>query len=228
LQVAIAYPRAFSQYLERFDLTNPQTAEDALLSIFESRRELVDDLEFEGKSGVQQYCGDRSLTESLLSAAETFWEALTPERAFLARVFADFCLTNKVSSQVTLNCHRRLTLSRIVTQDDARLEQVLPVVTSFAFKIQNEFNDLIDMVPESILQPGGVLAGSLDDMEDLPEGLVGRSFVVAELCKLAVGLDYADEIGRRKMFQLARESVSSQTQSAHRLIVKQINGYKGK
>jgi condensin complex subunit 3 len=82
------------------------------------------------------------------------------------------------------------------------------VVTSFAFKIQNEFNDLIDMVPENILQPGGVLAGNLDDMEDLPEGLVGRAFVVAELCKLAVGLDYADEIGRRKMFQLARKSLS--------------------
>lgn len=79
------------------------------------------------------------------------------------------------------------------------------MVTSFAFKIQDEFNTLISMLPEDALQPGGVLAGNLEDQEDLPEGFVGKSFVVAELCKLAVGLDYADEIGRRKMFQLARE-----------------------
>lgn len=32
-----------------------------------------------------------------------------------------------------------------------------------------------------------------------------RTFIVGELLKLAVNLDYADEIGRRKMFQLASE-----------------------
>ena len=102
------------------------------------------------------------------------------------------------------------------------------MVTSFAFKIQNEFNDLIDMVPEGILQPGGVLAGSLDDMEDLPEGLVGKAFVVAELCKLAVGLDYADEIGRRKMFQLARKSLRSLSlKSGQKLIIKRFGWLKG-
>lgn len=90
-------------------------------------------------------------------------------------------------------------------QADAQLERVLPVVTSFAFKIQDEFNNLINMLPEEALQPGGVLAGALEEQEDLPEGFIARAFVVAELCKLAVGLDYADEIGRRKMFQLARK-----------------------
>lgn len=43
-------------------------------------------------------------------------------------------------------------------------------------------------------------------MEGMPKDYVEKGFVVAELCRVAVGLDYADEIGRRKMFQLASES----------------------
>ena len=62
--------KRFSQFLGRFDLTNPQTAEDALLSLFETRRELVDDLEFEG-----EYCSvilgrNKNLTEWSLSAEQ--------------------------------------------------------------------------------------------------------------------------------------------------------------
>jgi condensin complex subunit 3 len=52
-----------SQFLGRFDLTNPQTAEDALLSLLESRRELVDDLEFQGKYSVQLRSTSDNLTE---------------------------------------------------------------------------------------------------------------------------------------------------------------------
>jgi condensin complex subunit 3 len=97
------------------------------------------------------------------------------------------------------------------SQDEARLERVLPVVTTLAFKIQDEYNQLVNLLPEEILQPGGVLAGDLDEIEDLPEGIVAKAFVVSELSKLAVGLDYADEIGRRKMFQLACGSARSST-----------------
>lgn len=38
----------------------------------------------------------------------------------------------------------------------------------------------------------------LDDL------LLDAKFVIAKMPKLAVNLDYADEIGRRKMFQLVR------------------------
>lgn len=63
----------------------------------------------------------------------------------------------------------------------------MPVVTALAFRIQDEYNKLV---------------GSTNDgTEDVLE----RAFIVGELLKLAVNLDYADEIGRRKMFQLARE-----------------------
>ena len=38
------------------------------------------------------------------------------------------------------------------------------------------------------------------------EELMDGEFVIGELLRLAVNLDYADEIGRRKMFQLVRKS----------------------
>lgn len=63
------------------------------------------------------------------------------------------------------------------------MEEVLPVVTALAYTIQNEYNKL-------------VVATDGND----------QSFIVGELLKLSLNLDYADEIGRRKMFQLARKS----------------------
>lgn len=81
------------------------------------------------------------------------------------------------------------------------MERVLPVVTAMAFKLQEEYNLLEETTPAEELD-----SQQQDDEEDLPAEYVERTFVVAELCKMAVNLDYSDEIGRRKMFQLARES----------------------
>lgn len=156
----LAFVSREKKLLSRFDLLKGQIAEDALMSLFTTRKELMDDLDFD----------------------EAFWNALTPEKTFLVRVFVDHCLHHK---------------------DEARLERVLPVVTTLALKLQEELDDLVTMVPEDVLQPGGVLVGNLEDMDNLPDGYISKAFIVAELCKLAVGLDYADEIGRRKMFQLA-------------------------
>lgn len=66
----------------------------------------------------------------------------------------------------------------------------MPVVTALAFRIQDEYNKLVGAVN--------------DEAGDAAE----RAFVVGELLKLAVHLDYADETGRRKMFQLTRTSIS--------------------
>lgn len=74
-------------------------------------------------------------------------------------------------------------------QDTARLEDSIPVVTALAFRIQEEYNKLVQAINEGA-----------DDAN-----LMERTFIVGELLKLAVNLDYADEIGRRKMFQLASE-----------------------
>jgi condensin complex subunit 3 len=60
----------------------------------------------------------------------------------------------------------------------------VPVVTALAFYIQDEYNKMVNSEEE--------------------EDILNRSFIVGELLRLAINLDYADEIGRRKMFQLAR------------------------
>ncbi|WVR08557.1 hypothetical protein IAU60_005612 [Kwoniella sp. DSM 27419] len=135
------------EFVSRFDVISSQVAEDALVSVFVTRSEVLDTVEFD----------------------DTFWASLTPEKAFLARVFVDHCVSNK---------------------DEARLEEILPVVTSLAFRIQDEYNKLVGATNEA--------------SEEVGE----RAFIVGELLRLAVNLDYADEIGRRKMFQLAREMIS--------------------
>ncbi|OCF43623.1 condensin complex subunit 3 [Kwoniella heveanensis CBS 569] len=135
------------EFVSRFDVVSSQVAEDALVSVFVTRPETLDTVEFD----------------------DTFWTSLTPEKAFLARVFVDHCIANK---------------------DEARLEEVLPVVTALAFRIQDEYNNLVGAANE--------------ESDEVTE----RSFIVGELLRLAVNLDYADEIGRRKMFQLAREMIS--------------------
>ncbi|KAJ9110074.1 hypothetical protein QFC19_001745 [Naganishia cerealis] len=136
-----------------------EVAEDALLSLFVTRKEIVESIVFDAD----------------------YWTVLTPEKAFLSRVFMEHCIAKK---------------------DEARLERVLPVVTAMAFKLQEEYNLLEEITPSDELEM---------QQEDLPAEYVDRTFVVSELCKMAVNLDYSDEIGRRKMFQLAREMISQRT-----------------
>lgn len=53
-------------------------------------------------------------------------------------------------------------------------------------------------------------ANANTDVDDRPPPSVNaeaKAFVLAELCKLALNVDYSDEIGRRKMFQLAQEMI---------------------
>ena len=84
-------------------------------------------------------------------------------------------------------------------QDEARLEAALPVVTNVAFSIENSYKSLSDMCSED--------ATDIDDAERIrrEDARFDKVSVIVELLKLAVHLDYSDEIGRRKMFQLVRE-----------------------
>jgi hypothetical protein len=102
---------------------------------------------------------------------EEFWRGLTPEKAFLVRVFVDHCVS---------------------TKENARLEMVLPVVTAHAFRIQDAYNTLLDSLAAA------EEAGGEDEVAD------DREFVLAELLRLALNLDYADEIGRRRLEQFVR------------------------
>lgn len=86
-------------------------------------------------------------------------------------------------------------------KDNERLEHALPVVTALAFRIQDAYNDLLKELQgeeEELLFLGSI-------PEEREEARMEREFIIGEVLRLAVNLDYADEIGRRKMFQLVRE-----------------------
>lgn len=154
-------------FLTLFDLQEITIAEEALMSVFKTRTEIFDNLEL----------------------GDTFWENLTPEKAFLARVFVDQCVAAK---------------------NDGRLEATLPVVTAMAFRIQERYNKLMDLVKYELDEPLTRLGEREEDRVRRDEERMSQEFMLTELLKLAVNLDYADEIGRRKTFQLVRAMVAHQ------------------
>lgn len=79
----------------------------------------------------------------------------------------------------------------VSTKDSTRLEKVLPVVTAHAFRIQEAYNTLLDVLD-------GTETGEDDKAVDEHE------FILAELLRIALNLDYADEIGRRRLEQFVR------------------------
>ena len=85
--------------------------------------------------------------------------------------------------------------------DNLRLENALPVVTAFAFRVQGAYNDLLQELQAE--EEDRLFRGSIP--EEREEARLEREFIIGEVLRLAVNLDYADEIGRRKMFQLVRE-----------------------
>lgn len=69
------------------------------------------------------------------------------------------------------------------------MEDALPTVSDLAFRIQEEYNKL----EETFIT---------EDEDEMAE----RSFIVGELMRLAVNMDYTDQFGRSAMFQHARKS----------------------
>ena len=103
-----------------------------------------------------------------------YWEALTPESAFIARTFNDFCQTS----------------------DDLRgLNDKMPEVTRFAFLIQQNINELVELIQQCASRPDG------------EEQIIHKEFVVEQLLRIASTLDYSDEIGRRTMYSLMRQAL---------------------
>ncbi|CAB5130028.1 unnamed protein product [Rhizophagus irregularis] len=127
------------ELLKRIDVVGSNVAQDALLTIFKSRPDLMQTLNFD----------------------ESFWEGLTIESVFLVQVFCEF---NK--------------------EDENKLDEVLPEVSKFALYIQKHIN---------LMQ------------EAFEEDIVSCEFIVGQLLIISKFLDYGDEIGRRKMFNLLRE-----------------------
>lgn len=81
-------------------------------------------------------------------------------------------------------------------------------MTALAFRIQTAYNTLIEEIEEA--EQDLLLRGDIQDAEEeerrarLEEHRLDLEFILGEMLRMSVNLDYADEIGRRKMFQLVR------------------------
>ncbi|KKK17650.1 hypothetical protein P175DRAFT_0459439 [Aspergillus ochraceoroseus IBT 24754] len=110
---------------------------------------------------------------------EPFWETLTAESAFLLRSFNNFCRVENEGKYENL------------------AEEKIPVVTALAFYLHKYMTELLKRKKAAKEMP--------DANED---DCVEIEFIVEQLLHIAMTLDYSDEVGRRKMFSLLRESLA--------------------
>ncbi|KAJ6256692.1 hypothetical protein Dda_8558 [Drechslerella dactyloides] len=117
---------------------------------------------------------------------DEYWDDLTAESAFLARTFHDYCRDP-------------------ASPNDHHIDEKMPEVTHLAFIIQKNINLLINSpagVPVNPVRGGGrTSTGGPKDSAEV-------EFIVEQLLLIALKADYGDEIGRRKMFALLRESLA--------------------
>lgn len=121
---------------------------------------------------------------------ELYWKELTPESAVLARVFLEHCLAEK---------------------NETRLDTAsLPVVTAFAFLLQDSYNALLQVFQDAE-NVAFLNAGEAEDQEEAEkreEELEKKEVILGELLRMSLKLDFMDEIGRRKVFTVVSECPS--------------------
>lgn len=110
---------------------------------------------------------------------EPFWEGLTGESAFLVRSFNDFCRVENEGKY------------------DSLADDKMPEVTAMAYFLGKYITNLLER--KKISKESG-------DAND--DDAVEHEFVVEQLLHIAITLDYSDEVGRRKMFSLLRETLA--------------------
>ncbi len=124
---------------------------------------------------------------------EEYWTSLSLETSLLARTFVEH-----VSSQ---------------DESASSLDAIgVPVVVAFSFFVQEACNTMLDAI-ENLEAAQIVHDEDVDEfaqiedpsqIEQLEASVVDAAFIVSELLKIAAGLDYSDEIGRREMFAVIR------------------------
>lgn len=153
---------ALLELLERIDVVNSGVEEGvapiAMREFWEGRPDYQDEVKFE----------------------DSFWDNLTPESAFMARCFNDFCRQKGPGKYETL------------------VEDKMPEVTKLAFILQRYLKTLVELLKRNNAQDQG---------EELEES-VELEFTVEQLLHIAKALDYTDEVGRRKTFALLRETLA--------------------
>ncbi|GIK00796.1 hypothetical protein Aspvir_004825 [Aspergillus viridinutans] len=110
---------------------------------------------------------------------EPFWESLTAESAFILRSFNDFC---RVENEGKF---------------DSLADEKIPEVTAFAHFFKKYMTELLQRKKMA-----------KDTSEANDDDTVENEFIVEQLLHIAITLDYSDEVGRRKMFSLLRESLA--------------------
>jgi len=113
---------------------------------------------------------------------DNFWDTLTAESVFMSRSFNDFCL-NEGNGKF-----------------EALIEEKMPEVTKLAFYLERYIAVLVEALKRVAAQEPS------EDEEE--EDTVEQEFIVEQLLHIAKTLDYSDEVGRRKMFALLRQSLS--------------------
>ena len=129
---------------------------------------------------MEKFWSGRSDYQDTVSFQDPFWHHLTSESVFLARSFNDYCRQQPDGKYETL------------------VEEKMPEVTKLAFFLQRYTNNLVECLRRNHGRDEG------DEEEDTVE----QEFIVEQLLHIAKSLDYSDEVGRRKMFALLRETLA--------------------
>lgn len=152
---------ALVELLERIDTLNTGSengvARDAMKEFWAGRPDYLDIITFD----------------------DEFWDNLTPESAFMARTFNDYC-------QQDSDYH-------------SMIEEKMPEVTRLGFHLQKHINELL----------GRVQAANESESDDKIAEQAEQEFIVEQLLYISQTLDYTDEVGRRKMFALLRHALSA-------------------
>ena len=159
----------------------PPPSIDALLELLE-RIDVVNSGMENGIAleALKEFWDGRPDYVNAISFEDSFWDNLSAERVFLARSFNDFCKQEGEGKYEALG------------------EEKMPEVTKLAFFLQRYTNNLINRIRQIETTDQG------EDGEDTVE----QEFIVEQLLHIAQTLDYSDEVGRRKMFALLRETLS--------------------
>lgn len=169
--------KALVRFLELFDVIGgEQIALDALNAIFVVKPEYLDVFAF---TSLWLLLSLQKFSFVAHSFPDEYWTALTPESALLAHAFV------------------------MHSQGTARVDTAgLPMVTAFAFYIQSLYNKLLEA-----LQTAESIETSLneEDIADTLEQLHKMASILSSILSIAAGLDYGDEIGRRKAFSVITE-----------------------
>ncbi|KAI9828456.1 MAG: hypothetical protein M1832_002884 [Thelocarpon impressellum] len=131
---------------------------------------------------------------------DAFWDRLTAESVFMARSFNDFCRQEGGGKFESL------------------VEDKMPEVTKFAFYLERYTNSLVKSLKKSV-----------EEGAEEEDHTVEQEFIVEQLLHMALPLDYTDEVGRRKMFALLRETlaIAELPEEVTKLVIEVLRGLCG-